>query len=70
MTDDRSDLIRAFCAADREVLVTRAQSVGALTSYLRDVEGWAQVSEADRREFAARAYFARWRVRQGALSDG
>ena len=70
MTDDRNDLIRAFCAADHEVLVTRAQSVGTFTRYLRDDEGWDQESDTERRQFAARAHFARWRVRQGALSDG
>ena len=69
MHDDTDTVIRAFCAADREVLITRAQSVGALASYLRSVEGWDQEGDTERRRFAARAYFARWRVRQGALSD-
>ena len=70
MSADVDDAILAFIAADREVMVTRAQNVGALTSYLRSVEGWKQEGEAVRRRFAGRAFFQRWRVRQGWCSDG
>ncbi len=69
-TVDVDDAIRAFIAADREVMVTRAQNVGALTNYLRSVEGWEQEGDAERRRFAARAFFVRWQVRTGLIGVG
>lgn len=64
------DVVRAFIKADREILVTRAQNVGALTSYLKSVEGWKDEGEVERRRFAGRAFFVRFQVRQGRCSDG
>lgn len=70
MSADVDDAVRAFIAADREVLISRAQNVGALTTYLKTVEGWEDEGETERRRFAGRAFFVRFQVRQGRCSDG